>query len=218
MNEFLWLLEILVMYGLLYVANVLFGKKGLVFWIVLSYLFFMLFSESIFFVWGLSMNGGTIMFATAMVAMNMLLQKYGKGDISKLWQMVIIGLSVIYGGILLVNSFASDSELVSNLYFKGAFNISFRVYLALMLTSYVTIHFNSLLYYELRLWKNKIWISNLLSVIVCGFIESVLFSIIAFSGLISTMELISLIIVVTALKFIVGTIGTFLIYMNNKIG
>ena len=65
--------------------------------------------------------------------------------------------------------------------------------------------------------KNKIWVSNLLSVIVYGFVDTVIFSVIAFAGIINTMELIMLIIMVTILKIIIGILGTFLIYKDNKI-
>ena len=53
--------------------------------------------------------------------------------------------------------------------------------------------------------------------IVYGFIDTVIFSVIAFAGIINTMELIMLIIMVTILKIIVGILGTFLIYKDNKI-
>ena len=43
MNEFLLLGEIIFMYALMYVGCSLFGKKGLVLWIFLGYMFFMIF-------------------------------------------------------------------------------------------------------------------------------------------------------------------------------
>ena len=217
MNEILLLGEIIFMYALMYVGCSLFGKKGLVLWIFLGYMFFMIFGNSMISIFGLPVNSGTVIYATSIVAMNMILQKYGKDDLSKIWYIIVIGLTLVYVCLLLVNKMTVPSNLVNSIYFDTAFNIPLRVYLGLILTSYITIHFNGYLYYEIRLMKNKIWVSNLLSVIVYGFVDTVIFSVIAFAGIINTMELIMLIIMVTILKIIIGILGTFLIYKDNKI-
>lgn len=73
MNEFLLLGEIIFMYALMYVGCSLFGKRDLYYGFFLDICFYD-FGNSMISIFGLPVNSGTVMYATSIVAMNMILQ------------------------------------------------------------------------------------------------------------------------------------------------
>ena len=65
--------------------------------------------------------------------------------------------------------------------------------------------------------KNKIWISNLITTVICGFVDTFIYSLLAYTGGMDIISLVKVIIINSIVKIIVGVLGTVYIYRECKI-
>lgn len=217
MNELFVISEIIMIFLLLYMVNLLFGKKGIMLFIIISVLIFMLLSNSFIDFLNFPLNEGCVIYSSCLFSLNLLNQKYGRDYLEKFSYIVLIVLIIGYAIMALVRGVGISSNLVSNIYFDNTFIISFRDCISIMLTFYITANASNYLYYKIRIKKNKIWISNIITSIICGFVDSLIYSILAYAGNMNIVNLIKVILINSIVKIFVGIIFTFYIYRECKI-
>lgn len=217
MNEILVLSEIIIAYIFMMVMIKLFDKEGLIIWIILTLICFILFNNNFITIFHFSINSGLIIYSTSFVAMNILIQKYGTEYCKRIIISGIVIITLVFLITFFITNMKNNGIFSDNNYFNSVFSITFRNYIATVLTFLVSAYINTMLYYSIRTSKNKIWISNLFTSIIVGFTDTILFSIMAFIGLIDGIELITLIMMGTIIKIITCLIGTVIIYIQNKV-
>lgn len=217
MNNLFVVSEMFIMYLLLYVINILFGKKGIMLFIIISVMMFMLFSNSFVNFLGFPLNEGVIIYGTGLFALNLLNQKYGSNYLEKFIYVLIIIVLMGYGVLDLVHGVGISSNLIDSTYFDKSFVVSFRDCVSVLLAFSVSANFGNYLYYKVKMRKNKIWISNLITTVICGFVDTFIYSLLAYAGGMDIISLVKVIIINSIVKIIVGVLGTVYIYRECKI-
>lgn len=217
MNEVFMITEILIMYILLYMINLLFKKDGLILFVLLAGIGLLIGSDNFISILGFPVCGGTVFWGTAIVALNNLTQRFGKDYLDKVIKCGLLLSIFVFIICFIVVNLGTDSSIVNGIYFDNIFNIPLRNLIAFLITFVIGVRFNNLIYYNIRTKKNKIWVSNLVTVIISSFINVVIFCVIAYFGKVDNLELIMMIIMSAIIMIITGISGTWFIYKENKI-
>jgi uncharacterized integral membrane protein (TIGR00697 family) len=111
---------------------------------------------------------------------------------------------------------ASDYNLYANKSYDSIFEYNLRVYIALIISSLLSVFLNSKLYYELKKVRNNVMFSNIFSIIIIELLDNILFVLIAYLFEYELINIILCIIFRYMIKTIIGLIGTIPIYITNK--
>lgn len=218
MNELILLIEIIVTFFALIMANKLYGKNGLYFWLIIFIIASTILSVKTVIIFKYEVSLGIVPYVSNFICMNILVQKYGTEQNRKIVICSIMSLIFSYFLILILNNCSIDYiNLENNEAFINVFKLDIIKCIAFVIAYIASILANIELYYQIRKTKNKIWISNLISTIIIQFTDTVLYSIIAYLVFADIKFFVFSIIITTIIKYIVGIIGTGAIYICKKI-
>lgn len=217
MNIALIFLEIIIVS----ISLLFFLKKykydGLYTWILIFSLIIGIVSQKTVEIFELEVNLGIVINSLMVIASNIIIQKKGPNEIKKIITIVLFSNLCLYLFSLLSNAInVSKINEIANNSFNDLFNLNTKTYFATIISMIVCLYINSVLYHQIRQIKNKIWITNILSTIIIHLIESTLFCIIAYTAKISPINIIELIVIRYIFKTIIGILGTNLIYISTK--
>lgn len=181
MNELILLIEIIVTFFALIMANKLYGKNGLYFWLIISIIASTILSVKTVIIFKYEVSLGIVPYVSNFICMNILVQKYGTEQNRKIVICSIMSLIFSYFLIVILNNCSIDYiNLENNEAFINVFKLDIIKCIAFVISYIASILANIELYYQIRKTKNKIWISNLISTIIIQFTDTVLYSIIAY--------------------------------------
>lgn len=218
MNIILLFIEILFSSG----ALIYFYKKekydGIYLWILIFSVLLGIISQKSVELYGLEVNLGIVINALMFIASNIIVQKKGPEEISKVLAIIIIGNVMVFSFSIISTLFnASKINDITNNSFDKIFYLNSRIYFASVISLLVSLWLNSILYHQIRQIKNKIVVSNVLSTIIIHFIECILFCILSYLFKLPFINIIELIIIRYIFKTAIGLIGTNIIYIVNSI-
>ena len=218
MNELILLIEIIVTFSALIIANKLYGKNGLYFWLIISIITSTILSVKTIIIFNYEVSLGIVPYVSNFICMNILVQKYGTEQNKKIVICSIMSLIFSYLLIVMLNNYnIGYINLENNEAFINVFKLDIIKCIAFVIAYIASILANIELYYQIRKTKNKIWISNFISTIIIQFTDTVLYSIIAYLVFADIKIFVFSVIITTVIKYIVGTIGTGAIYICKKI-
>lgn len=218
MNELILLIEIVITFLSLILANKFFGKNGLYFWLIISILISTILSVKTITLFSYDMSLGVVPYVSNFICMNILVQKYGVEQNRKIVICSILSLIFSYLIVIILNNcIIGNINFESNVSFINVFKFDSIKCSAFIITYIASILANIELYYQIRKTKNKIWISNLISTIIIQFADTMLYSIIAYLLFTDIKTFIFTVIITTVVKYLVGLIGTGAIYICKKI-
>lgn len=224
-NELLFLLSIVFYFGAVLLAYKFFGKNGLFVWSAVSVVLTNLEVIKMVDMFGLSLTLGNALYASNFVVTDILSENHSKEDSNKA---VNIGLFTTIIWIvftqLILWFIPSDLDFV-NSSFETIFGLMPRIAFASIFTYAVAQKIDIVIYHKIwsmtdKYFGNKekgLWIRNNLSTITSQFIDTVIFTIVAFVGTMPISELIILIITTFVLKFMVCLLDTPVIYIAKHI-
>ncbi|MGL5100147.1 MAG: queuosine precursor transporter, partial [Fusobacteriaceae bacterium] len=220
-NEYLWLIMLIVNFGSIMFAYKKFGKIGLYIWVPISTLMANL--QVVLFVdlFGFGTTLGNIMYAGGFLVTDILSENYGEEEARTA---VKIGFFTMIVATLLmqiaINFTPSGFDEALNNY--GSMKLIFGFMPRLMvagLVAYGVSQFHDIRAYNF--WKKRfpatkhIWIRNNLSTLVSQFIDNLVFTAIAFWGVMPFEVLQEIFWSTYFIKFIVASADTPFVYLAN---
>ena len=219
-NELLWLLLLLVNFLSILAAYRLFGKTGLYIWIPIATILANIQVLKMVDLIGIGVTLGNITYASSFLVTDILSENYDKkaarkavyiGFFSLATTVVIMNIALMFQP----NEFDFIQESLKNI-----FAILPRIALASLL-AYGISQLHDVWAYSL--WKKMfpgsgfLWLRNNASTLVSQLIDSVIFTFIAFWGLLPTNEFLQILITTYVLKGIVALIDTPFLYLARAI-
>ncbi len=215
-NEFLWLLLLLANFSAILLAYRFFGKLGLYIWIPIATILANIQVLKMVDLFSIGVTLGNITYASSFLATDILSENYGEKSAKKA---VCIGFFSLAATIIIMqialmfkpNAFDFIQESLQNI-----FAILPRIALA-SLIAYGISQFHDVWAY--KLWKNLfpgigfLWLRNNASTMVSQLLDSVIFTFIAFWGLLPQSEFIQILITTYVLKLIVAAVDTPFLYL-----
>ncbi len=219
MNEWLWLVMLLVNFAAILISYRLWGKLGLYIWVPIAAIIANIQVTKTVDLFGFEATLGNIVYATSFLVTDILSENYGKKEAQKA---VGIGFFSLIIMTLLMNL---------ALYFKPADSDFVQSSMQTIFSLMPRIAFASLIAYGISqlhdIWaydfwkkrfpaKNKIWVRNNLSTMVSQLFDSIVFTLIAFMGVFSTKVMIEIVITTYMLKWVVAIADTPFIYIAKN--
>ena len=152
------------------------------------------------------------------IAGNIITQKKGPEEVKP--YLLLIFITIFFSSLFLnISGLIKTSEYngIANNSYNNIFKYNLKPYLALGISILLSTYLNSKLYYLIKRAQNKIYLSNIFSLIIIEVIDNLIFVLIAYLFNYKLINLILCIIFRYLIKLIIGIIGTIPIYIANKI-
>ena len=224
MNELLWLLEIIVYFSLVVLSYKLFGKAGLWAWIPIAIIIANIQVTKTIEIFGLAATLGNVAYASSFLVTNILTELYGKTEAKKA---VLFGFFTLVVMVLLMNLAMLFAPISSDSYsvgidksIKDIFGLMPRIALA-SLTAFLVSQWHDI--WAFKFWKKKyparrfLWLRNNFSTLASQLLDTAIFTMIAFYGVMEFHILIEIIFTTYILKGIVGICDTPFFYIATRI-
>lgn len=218
MNILLLFLEIIISFIIIYYSYKKQKYEGLYVILTILTLLVGIFSNKEINIFKLNINYCFIISTLIILITKILIQKKGPEEVKNI--LILVTFTSIITYILLETSSLlqiSNLNKKLNISYNEVLNLNNRIYLSTLISLITSIYLTSIIYHEIRILKNKIWITNILSSIIMELIESTIFCIISYLFKIPIINIIELIVIRYILKLIISIIGTLLIYRVNEI-
>ena len=224
MNEILFLISIVFYLSGVLFAYKIFGKTGLYIWTAISAILANIEALKMVDMFGLSVTLGNALYASNFVVTDILSENYDKESANKA---VNIGLFITIIWVLatqLILKFEPNSIDFINGSLNEVFGFMPRIAIASIFTYAVAQKIDVVLYHKVwektnKIFKNSnkgLWLRNNISTLTSQFLDTLVFTLIAFVGTMSFKELMSLVFTTYILKAIVGILDTPIIYLAKK--
>lgn len=216
-NELIWIISLLLSFVLIIFAYKKFGKTGLFLWTAVITIISNIQTVKLIEIFGLETSLGNILYGTTFLATDILNLKYGEkaakesikyGFISMILMTLFMAITLLYSPS--TNDFANES-------LKIIFSFNIRITLASIAAYLVSQLVDARLFNYLHTKYNKIWLSNNLSTMVSQILDTLIFVIITYIGIVPINAVVKLMISMYIFKFIVALCDTPFIYIANRI-
>jgi len=215
-NELLWLTMLLVNFALITLFYQRFGKLGLYIWVPIATIVANLQVIKLVTLFGVESTLGNIVYASSFLVTDILSENHNRKDAQRA---VVIGfMSLIAATILMQlalafrpsgNDFAQDS-------LQTIFGFMPRLTVA-SLMAYLLSQFHDVWMFHLLKSKSKegkgLWLRNNISTMISQAIDSIVFTLVAFWGVLESSLLVEIIITTYLFKFVVAALDTPFVYL-----
>ena len=216
MNTLLLLSEIIISFASIIILYEKYNKEGIYIWLMIATIFGNIMITKSISISNLNINLGIIVIATIFVCSNFLIQKEGEKETNKILLLVFI-TSIISNIIFLLVSKTNIStiNIISDKAFNNLFINNIILYITNTIVLLVTLKINNYIYYKVKLLENKIWIANMISMIITQTIYGVLIGSMYLAYINNYLDLIIIIVIRFLLAILTQVLGTILIYYLN---
>lgn len=210
MNYIYILFEIIFTFFLMLVFYKISKKDGLYLYIVLmsSILSIIMFKSIDLF--SFQVNLGIPIIVSLFICNNIIIQRFGIDEVKKIIcyfasSYIMVMIIICLGSLALPSEYNNLSSLAFDSLF--GYNLSnFRCFIGGLLSIGFMLYLNGEVYYYIRKSKNKLFLSNLGSILIIQFIESIIFVFISYLGEFDFLVNFGMIIGRYLLKVIIGFI------------
>lgn len=220
MNELVFAVELLVVFGLVLFVSKVFRKEGLIAWVGLASVLANVITAKNADIFGLSTAIGTVMFASTFLATDILTEKYGENEAKKA---VYVGLfsSVV---LIIASQIAllykpSDFDYADSS-MRVLFGLNLRISLSSIVMYFIANMADIYIFNKLKIKTNNkmLWLRNNVATILCNCLENFGFIFFAFVGIYDLRTIIAIAFSTSVIEFIAALFDTPFLYLAVKDG
>lgn len=217
-NELLFFGSIIMYFSLMLIAYKLFGKTGLYLWTGIGMIISNIEVLKLVDMFGFTVTLGNVVYGSTFLATDILSEKYGKEDAKKT---VYIGfftmLTLVLATTLMINFTPSKDDFVQSS-FVTIFSLIPRLTIAGLGTYCISQMFDIWAYHKIKAktGDKKLWLRNNGSTLISQFVDTVVFTLIAFTGIYPIDQVIELIFTSYIIKLAVSLLDTPFIYIAKN--
>ncbi len=217
-NNTIWLVLLVVNYGLIALAFKFFRQHGLFAWITLASILANIQVVKTIELFGFVTTLGNIMYGTSFLATDILSECYGEEEAKK---GVFIGIFSIVATTLIMQIclwFAPHSSDTSSVALNTIFSLLPRIAFASITAYVISQNFDVWFYGYLRSrYPEKLWLRNNLSTMTSQLIDNTIFTLIAFWGVFPTDVVMQIFATTYVMKWLVALLDTPVIYWARSV-
>ncbi len=220
-NEILFFISIFFYFSLVLIAYKFFGKTGLYMWAAVATIISSLEVAKVVTLFGMNVTLGNVIYGSSFLVTDILSENYDKKSANTA---VNIGIFISIAWVLstqLILLFVPNAEDFINPSLQTVFSLVPRLTIGSVATYVVSQKLDIFLYH---FWwektgsnKNWLWLRNNGSTLISQFVDTVVFTIIAFLGVFEFNVLIELIFTTYAVKIFVSVLDTPAVYISRKL-
>ena len=210
MNYLYLLIEVIIVFLLMILFYRVGKKEGLFIYIALMSSILSIVMFKVFDILSFQINFGLPIIMGIFTASNIIIQRFGIDEVKKIIcyfasSYIMVMIIICLGSLALPSEYNNLSSLAFDSLF--GYNLSnFRCFIGGLLSIGFMLYLNGEVYYYIRRSKNKLFLSNLGSILIIQFIESIIFVFISYLGEFDFLVNFGMIIGRYLLKVIIGFI------------
>ena len=216
-NSILWVVCLLISFAMIVLAYKYYGKVGIFMWIIFATIVSNIQTVKLVEIFGIETALGNILYGTTFLATDALNLKYGEKIARKSILLGIITMILVSLFMTIALYYKPSANDFSQESLKVVFTLNLRITIASVIAFAVSQFNDTKLFAFLQKKYNKLWISNNLSTIISQIIDTVIFTLITYFGLLPFNVIIELMLSMLAFKVIVAIFDTPFLYIMNKI-
>lgn len=216
MNEVLWFLTLILSFSIIILCYKYLGKNGLFLWVVVATLVSNIQTVKTVDLFGLSTALGTVLYGSTFLATDILNYKYGVKESRKT---ILYGFSAMIIMTLFMilcllfkpssNDFAQDSLMT-------IFSFNIRITIGSLLAFVVSQFIDTTIFHNLQKKYNKLWISNNASTMICQGIDTIIFVLVTYIGVMSVKTIFEIMLSMYIFKVFIAILDTPFMYIASK--
>lgn len=214
MNEILFFIEIIITFSAILVFQKVFNKNGLYIWIAIASIIANIQVIKNINLLGMDATLGNVMFASIFLATDILSENYGKKEAQKGVYVGIFSIVVYIISMQLSLSFIPSEIDNSHNSMKLIFGLMPRVCLSSIIM-YITANLADVYIFD-KLKKQKLWIRNNISTILCNCLENFGFVFLAFLGVYHIYDVLKIALSTSMIEIIIAICDTPFLYMAKR--
>lgn len=215
-NSILWAVCLLISFVMIVLAYKYYGKVGIFMWIIFATIVSNIQTVKLVEIFGIETALGNILYGTTFLATDALNLKYGEKTARKSILLGIITMILVSLFMTIALYYKPSANDFSQESLKVIFTLNLRITIASVIAFAISQFNDTKLFAFLQKKYNKLWISNNLSTIVSQVIDTVIFTLITYLGLVPFNVIIELMLSMLAFKIIVAIFDTPFLYIMNK--
>jgi len=218
MNETLFIISMLGVFGCTVLTARLYGKHGLFVYAAIAAVLANVVTAKQVHVFGLDVAMGAILFSSVYLCTDILSEVYGKEEAKKAVNMGLLATLFYIAVTQVTIAFIPNQYDYANDSMQTLFSLSARISIPSVVMFYIANIIDVHLFSALKnRYPKALWLRNNVSTILCNCIENFLFMIGAFYGVYSMEECIVIALSTCFIETIVGLCDTPFVYLARKV-
>lgn len=218
MNNIIFLIEAVVIFGLLILVNKLFKKEGVIAWVPIATVLANIITAKNAPVLGFNTAIGTVMFASTFLATDILTENYGKEYAKKAIYLGLFSSALLIIATQIALRYTPSAFDVADSPMRELFGLNLRISLSSMLMYFIANMGDVFLFDKLRTkTKGKhLWLRNNVATILCNCLENFGFIFLAFVGIYDMPTIANIAISTSVIELIAAVIDTPFLYLAKR--
>ena len=217
MNEILWVLTLILSLAMVIVSYKFLGKIGLFLWIAIATVVANIQTVKLVDLFGIEAALGTILYGSTFLATDILNLKYGKKTARKSIVVGFYSMIIMTVFMMICLKYAPSANDFAQESLETIFTVNIRITIASLIAFGVSQFVDTILFEKLQKKFNKLWLSNNVSTMICQLIDTIIFSLITYYGLLDFSIIIEIMISMYVFKVVVALMDTPFIYLSKRI-
>lgn len=218
MNNIIFIIETVTVFGLLTLTNKFFKRDGVIAWVAIATILANIITAKNTTIFGMNTAIGTVMFASTFLATDILSESYGKKYANKavllgLFSSVVLIIATQIALLYKPSAFDyADSPM------RTLFGLNLRISISSMIM-YVIANLGDIFIFNKikdKTGGKAMWLRNNVATILCNCLENFGFIGLAFWGIYDTKTIINIAVSTSVIELIAALIDTPFLYLNKK--
>lgn len=217
MNELLCVITLVISFTFVILSYKFLGKTGLFLWIAIATIVSNIQTVKLVNIFRIESSLGTILYGSTFLATDIINLKYGKREAKKTILIGFLTMIVMTVFMSLCLKYTPSSNDFAQQSLITIFTVNIRITIASLIAFAISQFMDTILFQKLQKKYNKLWLSNNASTMICQIIDTIIFCIITYFGLVDVQVICQIMISMYIFKFIIALCDTPFIYIASKI-
>lgn len=218
MNEIVLLVEVIVVFSMVLLCKMFFGKEGLIAWVPIATILANVITAKNADIFGLSTAIGTVMFSSVFLATDILSECYSKEDATKAVKIGLTANIVLICATQIALFYTPSSFDYAHDAMQTLFSLNLRISIASAVMYFASNMADVYLFNKLKDKMNgkALWLRNNVSTIICNCLENFGFIALAFWGIYDWKTILTIATSTSIIELIVALLDTPFLYMARS--
>ena len=218
MNEILFLISIVLMFGAVVFVSRYLGKAGLYAWSAGAVIIANLIVSKQIMLFGMNVTLGNVAFASTFLVTDILTELYGAKESKKAVNCSLLGCLLFITGTQIALLFIPSSQDFIHPAMREVFAMSIRMTAASIVSFYVANMSDVYLYDKMKkLIPGKMWLRNNVSTVLCNCTENFILTFLGFYGILDFNQCMAMAITTSIVESLVAFCDTPFLYWAKRL-
>lgn len=219
MNNIIFIIETVTVFGLLSLTNKFFKRDGVIAWVAVATILANIITAKNATIFGMDTALGTVMFASTFLATDILSECYGKRYAKKAVMLGLFSSAVLIIATQIALLYKPSAFDYADSPMRTLFGLNLRISISSMIM-YVIANLGDIFIFEKikdKTGGKAMWLRNNVATILCNCLENFGFIGLAFWGIYDIKTIINIAVSTSVIEMAAALIDTPFLYLNRKI-